>query len=223
MSARRAARHALVLGVLALVCGALARAGTVAADGGLWRRVGALPALPLLESAALGYRSAAADLAWLQAVQYYGEFRQGGNDLSEFRHFVAAVNALDPRFEHAYVFGATVLATDGGDLAAALEVLRRGARANPESASFPFEMGFLTYVAGGDPRAALGYFTLAARHPQGRDRARRFAAYINRRMGRLETAWLLWQDIYRTTTDASMRQVAVHALRKLEAEIGRQP
>ena len=75
-------------------------------------RVATLPAIPFLEVASLGYREAMADVAWLGAVQYYGEHRQGGNDLTEFRHYVDAVNVLDPRFEHPYVFGAFVLATE---------------------------------------------------------------------------------------------------------------
>ena len=61
------------------------------------RAVAALPAVPFLEVVALGYREAAADLAWMQAVQYYGEYRQRSNDLSEFDHYLHVVNTLDRR------------------------------------------------------------------------------------------------------------------------------
>jgi tetratricopeptide (TPR) repeat protein len=172
---------------------------------------------------ALGYRESAADVAWLQAVQYYGEHRQGGNDLTDFEHYVAAVNVLDPRFQHAYIFGAFVLATEKQDLPAALELLRRGARANPESPIYPFEMGFLTYVEGGDQEAALRYLALSAQLPGGRDRATRFMAHLNRRLGRLETAWMLWNEIYRSSRDPSLRTIAAESMRRLQAEIGRQP
>jgi hypothetical protein len=182
-------------------------------------RVGALPSVAFLETVALGYREAVADLAWLQAVQYYGEHRQGGNDFSEFRHFVHAVNVLDPRFGHAYIFGAIVLATEGHDLAAAMEVLRRGARANPQSALFPFEMGFLTYVQGGDVTAAMRYLQLAAQKPGGRDRAQRFLAFMHRKLGRLETAWMLWNDLRRNTKDPSLRIVADESCKKIEAAL----
>lgn len=183
-------------------------------------RVGALPAIPFLEVASLGYREAMADVAWLQAVQYYGEHRQGGNDLSEFRHYVDAVNVLDPRFEHAYVFGAFVLATERADLDAALELLRRGTRANPDSPICPFEMGFLTYVTGGDLDSALHYLRLSAQRPGGRERALRFMAFLNRRLGRLETAWLLWNDIYTTTRDPGMRAVAARSLERIASQLG---
>jgi len=213
--------QALVLAALAGITSALGWAGANAARGAPRPQVASLPALPFLEVVSLGYRPAAADLAWLQAVQYYGEYRQGGNDLSQFSHFVRAVNALDPRFEHAYVFGATVLATDGHDLAAALDVLRRGAGANPGSAVYPFEMGFLSYVCGGDTEAALRYFAFAARDPRDPEgeKALRFQAYLNRRLGRLETAWMLWKDVQRTTSDPGMRLVAADNLRRIEVDL----
>lgn len=190
-----------------------------AQDAGRRRRVAALPAIPFLEAVSLGYREVAADLAWLQAVQYYGEHRQGGNDLAEFDHFLRAVNTLDPRFEHPYVFGAFVLANERDDLQGALDVLRRGARANPESANLLFEMGFLTYVAGGDAETALGYLAQAARLPGGQERAQRFMAYLNRRLGRLETSWMLWNDLHRSTQDARMKRIAEENMRRLEERI----
>ena len=181
--------------------------------------VAALPALPFLETVALGYREAAADLAWMQAVQYYGQHRQGGNDLSEFGHYLAAVNTLDPRYEHAYVLGAVVLATDGGNLEAALEVLRRGARANPESGTYAFEMGFLSYVVGNDADAASRYFALAAQDPRQAERAQRFQAFLARQLGRLETAYLLWKDLSEHTENASLRIVARESMHRIEMEL----
>jgi hypothetical protein len=181
--------------------------------------VAALPALPFLEAVALGYREAAADLAWMQAVQYYGQHRQGGNDLSEFGHYLAAVNTLDPHFEHAYVLGAVVLATDGGNLEAALDVLRRGARANPGAGSTIFEMGFLSYVIGNDAAAASRYFALAAQDPRQAERARRFQAFLARRLGQLETSYLLWKDLSEHTDSDKLRIVARESMRHIEAEL----
>ena len=211
-------RAGLLVAVLFAATLGVQRAAETAA-GDARTRVAALPSIAFLETVALGYRAAVADLAWLQAVQYYGEHRQGGNDFSEFRHFVQAVNVLDPRFGHAYIFGAVVLATEGRDLPGAMQVLRRGARANPQSALFPFEMGFLTYVQGGDVLDAMRYLQLAAQKPGGRDRAQRFLAFMNRKLGRLETAWMLWDDLRRTTKDPGLRLVADESCRKIEAAL----
>jgi tetratricopeptide (TPR) repeat protein len=216
-------RHTLVLGALTAMTVTSRQHAEARAGADLPYRVAALPAIPFLEIVALGYRPAAADAAWLQAVQYYGEYRQGGNDLSEFRHYVAAVNALDPQFIHPYIFGAVVLATEKQDLQAALDILRRGARANPNSPLCLFEMGFLIFIEGGDLEAALPYLRLSAARPGGRERAQRFMAHVERRLGHTETAWLLWNDIYRETRDPGMRAVAAESLRKLEAELGATP
>jgi len=213
----------LGLGGLVLATLLAGRAGQAQVRSGARSRIGSLPAIPFLETVALGYREAMADLAWMQAVQYYGEHRQGGNDLSEFGYFIEAVNQLDPRYEHAYILGAVVLATDGQDLRAALDVLRRGARANPESGALPFEMGFLSYVAGGDGDAAVRYFGLAAQYPAGRDQAQRFQAFLSRKLGRLETAWLLWNDLYQHTDNPSLKIVAAESLRKLETAMRQRP
>ena len=200
--------HAAVFAALAGSVTVARQAAERGAAEGLPDRVAALPALPFLEVASLGYRAAAADVCWLQAVQYYGEHRQGGNQLGEF--------------EHAHVFGAVVMATERNDLDAALDILRRGARANPGSPLCPFEMGFLTYVQGGDPDAAIAYLRLAEQRPRGRERAARFVAFLSRKLGRLETAWLLWADIYRTTRDPGMRIVAAESMRKLEKQLREQ-
>jgi len=214
---KRWAQRLAVLLTLTLATASIAQVGRAQIEKRPRRAVGALPAIPFLEAVALGYREMVADLAWIQAVQYYGEHRQGGNDLSEFGYFLEAVNTLDPRFEHAYVLGAFVLATDGHDMEAALEILHEGARALPESDRIPFEMGFLTYVMGGDVDAAVRYFGFAATKPEGRERALRFQAFLSRRLGRLETAWVLWNDLYRTTDNPSLKVVAQESLARIEA------
>ena len=216
---RRSGKTLRLLGLASLVVATLllGRAGQAELCEGPRSHVGSLPAIPFLRTAALGYREAMADLAWMQAVQYYGEHRQGGNDLTEFGYYVTAVNALDPRYEHAYILGAMVLATDGHNLPDGLELLRRGARANPDSYALPFEMGFLNYIAGGPTEASLRYFGLAAQYPEGRDRALRFQAFLNRKLGRVQTAWLLWHDLYEHTDNPSLKIVAAENLRKLEA------
>jgi len=213
------AAHAGICAALGLATVGVRQTAERAASEGLPHHVAALPAIPFLEVASLGYRTAAADIAWLQAVQYYGEYRQGGNNLGEFEHYIEAVQRLDPRFETAGVFGAVVVASEKNDLPGALEILRRSARANPDSPTAPFEMGFLTFVQGGDLDAALAYLRVAAQRPGGQERAQRFMACLNRRLGRLETAWLLWSDLARNARDPGLRLVAADNVRKVEAAL----
>jgi hypothetical protein len=195
------------------------RVGISKAAQGAAREVAALPAVPFLEVVALQYREAAADLCWMQAVQYYGEHREGGNDLSEFGHYLDAVNTLSPGYEHAYLLGSVVLATDGRDFEAAMQVLRRGCRALPQSHAIPFHMGFLSFVTQGDAQASAAWFAYAARWPQGRQRALRFQAFMSRKLGDPERAWALWQDVLQTSEDESMRIIARESIRKIEADL----
>ena len=73
----RAAVPYLVLAILVTATVAAGRSGQDFLRRQPRPVVAALPAIPFLEVVSLGYREAAADLAWMQAVQYYGQHRQG--------------------------------------------------------------------------------------------------------------------------------------------------
>jgi hypothetical protein len=75
----------------------------------------------------------------------------------------------------------------------------------------------------GDLDDALRYLALSAQRPGGRERALRFMAFLNRRLGRLETSWMLWNEIYRTSRDPSLRTIAAESMRRLQAQMGGQP
>jgi hypothetical protein len=63
-----------------------------------------------LEPATLGHAATAADLAWLRAVQYYGQHRTSDNQFARMGHVFDILTTLDPSFLPAYVFGAFALA-----------------------------------------------------------------------------------------------------------------
>ena len=166
--------------------------------------------------AALGYESAAADLAWLRAIQYYGEHRLTDQKYDMIGHLMGVVTDLDPRFTQPYVFGAFVMAQEQRQPERGLDLLERGLRANPDDWELAFQMGFLHYVCTHDYRAAARYFTLAARKPGHADYVERFAAWTNERAGNPETAVLLWKGIL-ATGNRYMRDVAHQELRRLGA------
>ena len=126
---------------------------------------------------------------------------------------------MSPRYEHAYLLGAVVLATDGQQYDTAMDVLRRGSRALPSSYAIPFHMGFLSFIVKNDPEQAGAWFGYAAQWPQGRQRALRFQAFMSRQLGDLERAWALWQDVLQNSTDASMRLIATESMKKIEEEL----
>ena len=87
--------------------------------------------------ATAGFRSLAADLAWVQLLQYVGGgFLPGENtskSYAELKPLTLRVTRLDPYFRHAYLYSASMLAffRNIDRPSEALDVLVEGMRANP--------------------------------------------------------------------------------------------
>lgn len=170
-----------------------------------------------VRQAAVGYETVAADVAWLRAIQYYGEHRLSDQRYDMIGHVMGIVAELDPRFTEAYVFGAFVLAQELRQPQRGLELLERGMRANPDDWRLAFETGFLHYVGTKDYEAAARYFTRASRLPGHPDYVERFAAFTNQRAGNAGMAILLWKQI-EATGNEYMQEVARRELNRLESQ-----
>jgi hypothetical protein len=213
-------------GRVRLAAGVLLAAGLVAGAGflhaGLRSRIPGPPADELLyypsglmaRQASLGYETAAADLAWLRAIQYYGEHRMTDQNYSRIGQLMQIVTELDPRFRQPYVFGAFVLAQEMHQPERGLDLLHRGLRANPDSWELAFKIGFLHYVCTHDVAAAARYFAWSARLPGHADYAERFAAFANQRAGNTQVAILLWREVL-ATGNQYMQEVARRELARL--------
>jgi len=213
--------RALVAAVLAL---------TLA--GGIGQRMGAarshapdsveLPLFPsgrLLQVLSLGHQNGCADLAWLQAIQYYGRHHQGDRTYPLARHLFYVTTALDPGFRNAYIFGAWVLGEEAGDMAGARRLLRRGMRANPTDWMLAFQRGFLEYMEG-DPALGALQMERASRIRGAPPYTSRLAAQACARTGQVALAIRLWEEIERSG-EAAIRSVARQRLQELrEREMG---
>ena len=201
-------------------------AALLAGAGGLpaaaWSRIGPAPGEELLyfpsglfvKQAALGFETAAADAAWLRAIQYYGEHRLTDQQFVRIGHIMNVVTDLDPWFESAYVFGAFALAQELRRPDDGLALLEKGRRAKPESWRLAFETGFLHYVCRHDYPAAASCFMQAARLPGHPDYAERFAAFASHRAGNTDLAILLWKRVL-ATGNQYMKDVARRELKRL--------
>jgi hypothetical protein len=168
-----------------------------------------------LKQAALGEATAWSDLLWLRAVQYYGHHRQTDNTFTRMAHVFDIITTLDPRFQSAYVFGGTSLCQEGRQFDAGVALLEKGAANNPTAWVYPFELGFVHYVGRRDLTRATFEFAQAARQPGAPDYCERFAAWAGQRSGYEAVAFELWRRVAETTTNAVMRDKAVHYLREL--------
>ena len=171
-----------------------------------------------LRPASLGHAETGADLAWLRAVQYYGEHRRSDLRFTHLAHVFDVLTSLAPGFEGPYVFGAFALAQEGRDFAAAERLMLKGIAANPRSGRLAFELGFLHFVrpGGRDLDQAAEWFERAARLPGGPPQAGRFAAFARQHAGNLALALLLWDDVRRTSGNPLLREMAEREIARLQ-------
>jgi hypothetical protein len=200
----------LLAGAAALENGYRSKRGAPSVDELLY-----YPSGVWVRQASLGYETAAADVAWLRGIQYYGEHRLTDQRYDMIGHVMGIVTELDPRFEEPYRFGAFVLAQELRQPERGLELLERGRRANPTSWRLFFETGFLHYVGTKDLDAAARYFALASRLPGCPDYVGRFAAWASQRAGNVGMAVLLWKRV-EATGNKYMQEVARRELARLE-------
>jgi hypothetical protein len=169
----------------------------------------------------LGHAETAADLAWLRAVQYYGEHRNTDNRFEQMGHVFDILTSLSPGFVPAYVFGAFALAQEARDFPRAEALMRKGIEANPRSGTLAFQAGFLYYVkpGGRDLALAAEYFEQAARQPDAPSQAARFAAFARQNRGDLSVAWALWARVYQESPNDYLRELAERKMREIRKAI----
>ena len=171
----------------------------------------------MVRQAALGYETAAADVAWLRGIQYYGEHRLTDQKFDLIGHVMDIVADLDPAFIQPYIFGGFVLAQEMKQPERGLLLLERGRIANPENWNLVFEAGFLHYVCRHDYATATRYFTWASRLPGHPEYAERFAAFASQKAGNRGMAILLWKRVL-VTGNKYMQEVARRELKGLGEE-----
>jgi hypothetical protein len=179
------------------------------------------PSGQALRPATFGHAETAADLAWLRAVQYYGEHRQTDLRFMKLEHVFDVLTSLAPRFQSPYVFGAFALAQEGHDFPAAERLLLKGIAANPRSGRLAFEMGFLYYVrpGGRDLQRAAEWFERASHLPGAPVNAARFAAFTRQHGGDLIVALQLWKQIHATTDNRYLREIAEREAERIQAAL----
>jgi len=171
-----------------------------------------------LKAVRLGHAETAADLAWLRAVQYYGEHRMSDDQFTRMAHVFDILTSLAPRFVPAYEFGAFALAQEGRDFPQAEALMLKGLDANPASGALAFQLGFLYYVrpGGRDLRRAGEMFERSARQPDAPPQAERFAAFARQNAGDLHVAYALWSRVRDTSSNHYLREMAEREMRKIE-------
>jgi hypothetical protein len=207
-------------------CGLAAHAAATLPAPAPFEELAYYPSGQALQPATLGHAESMADLAWLRAVQYYGEHRLTDLRFTQMRHVFEILTELSPTFESPCIFGAFALAQEGRDFAAAEQLMLDALERRPRSGRLAFELGFLYFVrpGGRDLRKAGEYFELASRLPGSPPSAARFAASARQNAGDLRVAYQLWSQVRANSPNRYMRELAEREIEKIERAIatGRQ-
>jgi len=221
--ARRRHLAALVLavGLGACACALAERAWTVLPRPQPLGELDYYPSGVYLKPMTLGHGDTAADLAWMRALQYYGEHRVTDNQFRSMDHVFDILTTLAPGFVPAYVFGGFALAQEGRNFPAAERLMLKGIAANPRSGELAFQLGFLYYVrpGGRDLEKAAEYFQLASYQADAPPQAARFAAFARQNGGNLLVSYELWAGVYRNTRNAYLRENALREMGKITQAI----
>ncbi len=95
--------------------------------------------------ALLGYSALAADVVWLQAIQYIADRTRSGAPLDGLYAFLDAATELDPKYQVVYYLGGTALVALDRRPDEAVLLLEKGRRVLPGDWQIPYLLGY-TYL-----------------------------------------------------------------------------
>lgn len=178
-----------------------------------------LPSGKYLKVASLGFDEILADLVYLWSIQYYGNYNIEERYLYLEHIYGQVVSELDPHYLDPYLVGSLIMNLEAGDPEQALRLLDKGIAHNPDRWILAFEAGFLCYNDLGDYARAASYFEQALGAPDVHPLVRRLYAEMYNRAGDKQTSMEEWAEIYETSDDEYVRQVAWKHVHDLNIDI----
>ncbi len=229
---------AVALALLALLGFALAadwtrgRANQLAAGARDPREHLYVPGPEVLLRAAVGYRELVADLLWIRALVYFGQYFDAKHDVPWLEHYVDGILALAPMWREPYFWGASVITYQTGQITdrearLSASYLERGLQRYPDDTQMMFLLAMrdLTDIKPRDAaereqlrvRGAemLGH---AARQPGAPAHWAQLAAKVLKEEGRRELAISAIREQLLNAEDEARRAVFRKELAKLESE-----
>jgi hypothetical protein len=188
-----------------------------------------------LQRLSLGYRSLAADVYWIRAIQHFGGTRhrvftpeqpggapspEGSSPYRLLYPLLDLTTTLDPYFRAAYRFGAIFLAEPypggPGRPDQAISLLEKGLAVEPDNWEYMQDIGFVHYWWGHDYQAAGTWFARSAEQPGAPWWMRSMAAVTLASGGNRQSSRQMWQSMAQSTIEYQ-RNHAQRALAQLDA------
>lgn len=157
-----------------------------------------------------GFRAPAADLAWVQLLQYAAgnlpEYPDGpGHGYDRIGELSLRVARLDPSFHHAILFGAGILGWFEGVERPdeAVELLREGMRWAPEQPLYALYIAALAYKKRGQSGQMIDILEASFDDPNTPSLMKTILANLRQARGERRRALWLWERILASERDAS--------------------
>lgn len=182
--------------------------------------LGELPATPFtLQDAILastGFRAAAADLAWIQVLQYAAgslpsvPADRPGRPYDHLKPLCQRIVRLDPSFHRAYLYGAGILGWFHGVERPdeALELLEEGMRRDPGQPLYALYVAALAYKKSGDADRMIALLERTFNDSKTPTMMKAILANTRKSRGEYEKALELWSRILENPLDASEHERA---------------
>lgn len=174
--------------------------------------------------AAAGFRAPAADLAWIQLLQYTAgavpEFPdRPGHPYEHLAELSLRVTRLDPSFHRAVLFAAGILAwfhgIDRPDEAA--DLLNEGMRRSPEQPLYALYLAALAYQKQGDTNRMIALLESSFDLPDTPSTMKAILANLRQSRGEFREALALWERIRDSERDHSEHARAKIKIAELKA------
>lgn len=174
----------------------------------------------------LGFRSVASDLAWIQLLQYFGganifDLNDDSRNFQLLKPLTLRVMRLDPYFVRAIAFGAVSLAwlkvVQRPD--EALDLLKEGIQYNPTYWPFQSYLVSMGYQAKDQFESMLDALGDTLRHPDCPVQVKAILANTFKRHNRYRDAFVIWEDVFRSTEDPAYKNRALQQMQDLRPRL----
>jgi tetratricopeptide (TPR) repeat protein len=161
-----------------------------------------------LLSVSFGFRALAADIAYIELLQYYGNAANSADRYRDIYRYLNDITDIDPNFTFAYTFGSAILAFNLNRYDEAAELIRKGIKYNPQFWKLRLYMGAIIFKQKGD---TLKYISLLEEAVKFSDHP----AMLDRMLGAIyettklpDEAAYYWAKLYKNTKDRQSRVMA---------------
>jgi tetratricopeptide (TPR) repeat protein len=177
----------------------------------------------IIRRASLGFNGLMACIYWTRAVQYFGHRHVARNrSYNELAPLLEITTALDPQLVPAYEFGASFLAPPppggAGEPKRAVELMEYGIRQNPDNWHLYYDLAFVYYTELKDYKRAGDAFERGSHTPNAHPLLKLLAAQMHEHAGDFDTARMLWQATYESSSQTEIKENALEHLRSIKVD-----